>query len=100
MEITRKNIDLINTSFCQSKVCEDLVTGYDCGDEVASWLSDCLEIPGLKLIRQCAERYSQTDSAKDIVLSNKAQFLLINRASVRWLTHKISLEKESEQYRR
>ncbi|XP_065363795.1 molybdenum cofactor sulfurase [Calliphora vicina] len=94
LEIAKEQLDIINTTFCQSKVCDDLVSGYDCGDEVGNWLSDCLETPGLRLIKQYAERRAQTGSAKDIALSNQAQFLLINRSSVRWLTQKITTEKE------
>lgn len=36
----------------QSKICNDIVKGWDCGNDVAKWLSDCLETPGLRLIRQ------------------------------------------------
>ncbi|KAM7349739.1 molybdenum cofactor sulfurase [Cochliomyia hominivorax] len=94
LEIGKEQRDVINSTFCQSKVCDDLVSGYDCGDEVANWLSDCLETPGLRLVKQYAERRSQTGSSKDIALTNKAQFLLINRSSVRWLNQKILTEKE------
>ncbi|XP_037823018.1 molybdenum cofactor sulfurase isoform X1 [Lucilia sericata] len=94
LEVSKEQIDFINNSFCQSKVCDDLVSGYDCGEEVALWLSDCLETPGLRLIKQYAQRRAQTGTAKDIALANQAQFLLINRSSVRWLTHKITSEKE------
>jgi molybdenum cofactor sulfurtransferase len=42
----------IEASLCQSKVCGDRVQGWDCGDDVASWLSDALGRHGLRLIRQ------------------------------------------------
>jgi molybdenum cofactor sulfurtransferase len=42
----------IEASLCQSKVCGDRVQGWDCGDDVASWLSDALGRQGLRLIRQ------------------------------------------------
>lgn len=87
--------DLMNASLCQSKVCNDLVSGYDCGDEVAEWLSDCLETTGLRLIKHHSDRRNQQESAKEIALSNQAQFLLINKASVRWLNQKVVNEKES-----
>lgn len=37
---------------CQSKICKDLVAGWDCGNEVGDWLSERLETPGLRLLRQ------------------------------------------------
>ncbi|XP_054728381.1 molybdenum cofactor sulfurase [Anastrepha obliqua] len=85
----------IETSLCQSKVCNDLVEGLDCGEEVGQWLSDCLETKGLRLVRQNAERRTQDGVSKDISLANQAQFLLINRASVRWLANKVETEQES-----
>ena len=39
-------------TLCQSKVCGDRVQGWDCGDEVAAWLSEALGRHGLRLIRQ------------------------------------------------
>lgn len=84
----------IDYSLCQTKVCEDLVEGIDCGDEVAQWLSGCLEVIGLRLIRKCTNRRGPSASMKDITLANQAQFLLINRTSVRWLTQKIHTGQE------
>ncbi|XP_004529791.1 molybdenum cofactor sulfurase isoform X1 [Ceratitis capitata] len=84
----------IDSSFCQSKVCNDLVEGLDCGEAVGQWLSDCLEASGLRLVRQNAERRTQDGVSKDISLANQAQFLLVNRASVRWLANKVETEKE------
>ncbi|GBP16757.1 Molybdenum cofactor sulfurase [Eumeta japonica] len=95
LEMASEETSVTNSSVCRSKVCDDLVSGYDCGDEVANWLCDCLETSGLRLIKQCAERRSLNGSAKEISLSNQAQFLLINRSSVMWLTKKINSEKES-----
>ncbi|XP_011177349.2 molybdenum cofactor sulfurase 3 [Zeugodacus cucurbitae] len=88
----------IESSFCQSKVCNDLVEGLDCGEEVGNWLSDCLETTGLRLVRQNAERRTQDGVSKDISLANQAQFLLVNRASVRWLANKVETEKEPLDY--
>ncbi|XP_017492823.1 PREDICTED: molybdenum cofactor sulfurase 2-like [Rhagoletis zephyria] len=85
----------IESSFCQSKVCNDLVEGLDCGEATGQWLSDCLETEGLRLVRQNSERRSQDGAAKEISFANQAQFLLINRASVRWLANKVESEKES-----
>lgn len=39
-------------SLCQSKVCGDRVKCYDCGNEVADWLNDCLLRSDLRLVRQ------------------------------------------------
>uniref|UniRef100_A0A1I8N1B6 Molybdenum cofactor sulfurase n=1 Tax=Musca domestica TaxID=7370 RepID=A0A1I8N1B6_MUSDO len=90
----QENNAIVNSTLCQSKVCNDLVTGYDCGDEVAHWLEDCLETPGLRLIKQHKQRKSQEGGTKEISLANQAQFLLINRSSVQWLAQKVTSEKE------
>nr|CAI5836654.1 unnamed protein product [Callosobruchus analis] len=78
---------------CQSKVCGDKVLGWDCGDEISDWLSECLEMPGLRLLRQCdSEEYSEKDSSVNLSFANKAQYLLINSASVSWLVDQIPEE--------
>lgn len=86
------------SSLCQTKVCGDRIEGFDCGNEVADWLSDALNIPGLRLIRQNNEmkrtigkqkEKSNDMTLKEISLSNQAQFLLINKTSVGWLTNKV-----------
>ncbi|XP_037126696.1 molybdenum cofactor sulfurase [Syngnathus acus] len=73
---------------CQSKVCGDRVETMDCGDEVASWLSDLLGQP-CRLIRQSPDftRHTNEKSASAVTSSslslvNEAQYLMINRASV------------------
>lgn len=82
------------SSLCQSKICGDRIEGFDCGDEVAAWLSDILCSSGLRLIQQTEtdKRTSKNgaDSQQEISLSNQAQFLLINVASVDWLTKKVN----------
>uniref|UniRef100_A0A1A9W8M6 Molybdenum cofactor sulfurase n=1 Tax=Glossina brevipalpis TaxID=37001 RepID=A0A1A9W8M6_9MUSC len=85
---------VLNSTFCQSKICNDYVGGLDCGDEVASWLNDCLGMPGVRLIKQCDKRRNQDGVVKNITLANQSQFLLINPASVRWLAQKVTTEKE------
>lgn len=82
------------SSLCRSKVCTDIIQGYDCGDEVADWISEALEISYLRLIRQSsddnrAQKKKQNGEKKLLSLSNQAQFLLINKATVRWLREKI-----------
>ncbi|KAK4887310.1 hypothetical protein RN001_003581 [Aquatica leii] len=75
---------------CQSKVCGDQVQGWDCGDDVGTWLSTILDTPGLRLIKQCNDlnnkRRNTTDGERLLSLSNQAQFLLINTASIQWLS--------------
>ncbi|KAG4068768.1 hypothetical protein HA402_002459 [Bradysia odoriphaga] len=88
--ICAEDVAHISSTLCQSKVCGDRVEGIDCGNEVASWLSDALSTDGLRLIRQ-----SQLDKRKfknhlqSISLSNQDQFLLINRTTVNWLIGKV-----------
>lgn len=88
------NDNRIVSLFCQSKVCGDRIDGIDCGDEVADWLSDVLCTSGLRLIQQNSldKRMTKNDSNNEqaISLSNQAQFLLINVASVEWLTKKVN----------
>lgn len=85
---------LKNSSLCQSKICTDSVKGYDCGDAIADWISEALEISYLRLIRQSSSD-GRTQKKKDEIeqkplsLSNQAQYLLINKATVRWLSDKI-----------
>lgn len=91
----RRNINdnKVISMFCQSKVCGDRIDGIDCGDTVADWLDDVLCTSGLRLIQQntndkrVAKNDVQTQQA--ISLANQAQFLLINVASVDWLTKKV-----------
>ncbi|VEN56244.1 unnamed protein product [Callosobruchus maculatus] len=82
---------------CQSKVCGDRVLGWDCGDVISDWLSECLEIPGLRLLRQCdSDEYSEKDSTGNLSFANKAQYLLINSTSVSWLLDQIPEENFTE----
>ncbi|KAJ0178824.1 hypothetical protein K1T71_005599 [Dendrolimus kikuchii] len=82
-----------DTTLCQSKVCTDIIKGFDCGDEVANWISEALEISFLRLIRQSSNDKrkinKKSDENKLLSLSNQAQYLLINKATVRWLGTKI-----------
>lgn len=79
--------------FRQSKVCGDRIDGIDCGDEAANWLDDILCSNGLRLIQQNVndKRTMKTNATAEqaISLSNQAQFLLINVASVDWLAKKV-----------
>lgn len=85
--------DILDAKICQSKVCGDVVGGYYCGDKVSLWISECLDIPGLRLIRQQTDRKKMGDRKnspkKDLSLANQAQFLVVNYRSVEWLSSKI-----------
>lgn len=83
-----------NGSLCHSKVCTDIIKGIDCGDEVADWISEALEVSFLRLIRQSSNDNRSLKKKKDedkklLSLSNQAQYLLINKATVKWLSEKI-----------
>ncbi|XP_055912772.1 molybdenum cofactor sulfurase 3 [Eupeodes corollae] len=84
----------VQTSVCQSKVCDDMVEGLDCGDEAAKWISDCLECPGMRMVRQNAGRKTKNGEAKELNLVNQGQFLLLNKTSVQWLASKVESEQE------
>ncbi|XP_050343262.1 molybdenum cofactor sulfurase [Nymphalis io] len=87
------------TQVCQSKVCTDLIKGYDCGDEVADWISNALGISFLRLIRQSCVRFLKKKASEEqtlLSLSNQAQYLLINTATVRWLKDKITDDSFSD----
>ncbi|PSN40230.1 Molybdenum cofactor sulfurase [Blattella germanica] len=102
------------SSLCQSKVCGDRVQGWDCGDDVAAWLSEALGREGLRLIRQWSSDSRVSKGSKKTLLdetpkavlslSNQSQFLLINSNSIQWLCdqidpHQENLDKENIQER-
>ncbi|XP_043587723.1 molybdenum cofactor sulfurase 1 [Bombus pyrosoma] len=76
----------INGTVCQSRVCGHKVQGIDCGSEVSEWLSSALGLPNLRLIRQNDNENSKTE----LSFASQAQYLVINKASVSWLSDKIS----------
>lgn len=83
----------LKVPLCHSKVCNDNIEGIDCGEEVAAWLSNVLKTPGLRLIKQSFSKkriFSQKYDNKEISLVNQAQFLVINRSSIRWLAKKVN----------
>lgn len=78
-----KNEEILKIAkLCETKVCGDRIEGWDCGNEIAEWLSKALEIDNLRLIRH-NDKISRKNGA--ISLSNQAQFLMINETSVDWL---------------
>ncbi|KAI4457568.1 molybdopterin cofactor sulfurase mosc [Holotrichia oblita] len=75
---------------CHSKVCGDPIIGWDCGQEVADWLSTVLNETGLRLLKQSSSAANiRTKNIKGelvkLSLANQAQFLLINKSSIEWL---------------
>lgn len=58
-DMNNKNMDK-NANFCQSKVCGDQITGWDCGDEVSNWLSEVLKTPGLRLLQAPLTKSNRT----------------------------------------
>ncbi|XP_022209082.2 molybdenum cofactor sulfurase [Drosophila obscura] len=90
-----------NSSRCRSKVCRQPVEGLDCGDEVAQWLSEHLGLEGLRLLRQSSLRSSSNgeQQQKQLSLVNQAQFLLVNRSSVRSLQFEESLDETVDRFR-
>jgi len=83
---------------CVSKVCRQPVEGLDCGDEVAQWLSQNLGLEGIRLLRQSGQRNSSKDRQK-LSLVNQAQFLLLNKSSVRSLQFEEPLDETVDRFR-
>ncbi|KAI8495554.1 hypothetical protein Bbelb_265260 [Branchiostoma belcheri] len=89
----------MEASMCQSKVCGDRITGLDCGNEAADWLTRFLGRP-CRLVRQnpdsdrdCKVNRDGDNSADgkfSLSLANESQYLLISRQSVRELQQKIN----------
>ncbi|KAK9721920.1 MOSC domain [Popillia japonica] len=80
---------------CHSKVCGDPIIGWDCGEEVANWLSTVLNQTGLRLLKQSSgDANSRTKNIKGelvkLSLANQAQFLLINKSSIECLKNYLS----------
>jgi molybdenum cofactor sulfurtransferase len=88
---------------CQARVCNDDVSGHDCGDAVGEWLSACLK-RACRLVRQpaeesrachlsearaktktpqeCASPMVVSRGAAALSFSNESQFLLASQASM------------------
>ncbi|KAH8342704.1 hypothetical protein KR084_001054 [Drosophila pseudotakahashii] len=85
---------------CVSKVCRQPVEGLDCGEEVAQWLCQNLGLEGLRLLRQSGQRNSSKDQQKQkLSLVNQAQFLLLNKSSVRSLQFEEPLDETVDRFR-
>lgn len=88
----------VDSAKCVSKVCRQPVEGLDCGEHVAEWLSTNLSQDGLRLLRQSGQRSSSKHQQK-LSLVNQAQFLLVNRSSVRSLQFEESLDDTVDRFR-
>ncbi|KAH8373194.1 hypothetical protein KR009_001625 [Drosophila setifemur] len=87
-----------DTAKCVSKVCRQPVEGLDCGEAVAQWLSENLGLEGLRLLRQSGQRNASKERQK-LSLVNQAQFLLVNRSSVRSLQFEEPLDETVDRFR-
>ncbi|KZC08040.1 Molybdenum cofactor sulfurase 1 [Dufourea novaeangliae] len=83
-------VNTVEGTICQSRICGHKVEGVDCGSDVSEWLSLALGLPNLKLLRQSNCETKKKDNKPELSFSMQAQYLLINRASVSWLSEKIS----------
>ncbi|XP_066435213.1 molybdenum cofactor sulfurase isoform X2 [Eleutherodactylus coqui] len=87
---------------CHNKVCGDRVHTYDCGEDVAHWLSSFLARK-CRLIRQSSsfDRYAKRKGLVDpnsasLSLVNEAQYLLVNTASIFHLSQQIPLREGTD----
>ncbi|KOC70306.1 Molybdenum cofactor sulfurase 1 [Habropoda laboriosa] len=85
------SINIIEGSLCQSRICGHKVEGIDCGSDVSEWLSLAIGLPNLRLIRQSNSDNEKKESNKlELSFSSQAQYLLINKTSVQWLSDQVS----------
>uniref|UniRef100_A0A0K2UM59 MOSC domain-containing protein n=1 Tax=Lepeophtheirus salmonis TaxID=72036 RepID=A0A0K2UM59_LEPSM len=73
---------------CVGKVCNEVISGYDEGEDASLWLEECLGLTGLRLIK-LASRGSMNN------LSNSAEFLILNWSSLTDLTANSTLNKKN-----
>lgn len=55
---------------CQSRVCENIIQGIDCGSEVSEWLSLALGKPNLRLIRQNHEKQKKGNKNINVLFND------------------------------
>ena len=56
VSFNQDNNETKTTSFCGVKVCGRNVETQDCGDEVANWLCEVLNLDDVRLVRQIKPR--------------------------------------------
>ncbi|XP_076761936.1 molybdenum cofactor sulfurase isoform X2 [Xylocopa sonorina] len=85
------SVTIMDGTICRSRVCGHKVEGTDCGSDVSEWLSLAIGLPNLRLIRQNNCDSKQNDCTQpELSFSSQAQYLVINKTSVLWLSDKIS----------
>ncbi|XP_017885614.1 molybdenum cofactor sulfurase 1 [Ceratina calcarata] len=91
VSLDNNSINTMEGTVCQSRVCGHKVQGTDCGTDVSEWLSLAVGLPNLRLIRQTdSDKEKKGSNKPELSFSSQAQYLLINKASVLWLSDKIS----------
>ncbi|XP_043250230.1 molybdenum cofactor sulfurase 1 [Colletes gigas] len=89
--LDNNNVNTVEGTLCRSRICGHKVEGTDCGADVSEWLSLSLGLPNLRLIQQNNNDIKKKESNKpELSFSSQAQYLLINKASVLWLSDKVS----------
>ena len=73
--------EVVERNLCSGKVCGDKIDGSDCGDEVAQWLEQVLDLTGLRLIQLSSRNSKKAGKPNLQSLANEAQFLILNRNS-------------------
>ncbi|XP_063778801.1 molybdenum cofactor sulfurase isoform X2 [Pseudophryne corroboree] len=104
IEIPLNDESNVPAQVCLNKVCGDRVHTYDCGEEIAEWVSHFLARK-CRLIRQLSSsnRYAGAKkkgfvdaSSPSLSLVNEAQYLLVNAASIYELSLQIPLREETD----
>ncbi|XP_011498068.1 PREDICTED: molybdenum cofactor sulfurase 3 [Ceratosolen solmsi marchali] len=85
-----------NDRICRGKICGHKIEGKYCGAEISEWLSLALRRPNIKLVRQSELAESKQTSKPKLSFVSQSQYLLINTASVLWLTDQISEDSECD----
>ncbi|RWS15904.1 uncharacterized protein B4U79_11429, partial [Dinothrombium tinctorium] len=92
--------DFKQNKIIETKVWDQPIKGYDCGDEVASWFQEVLDRPGYRLIKYSSEfplRSSLVENggkikyARDrpIIFQDGSPYLIINSKSIKDLNSKL-----------
>lgn len=84
---------------CQARVCHDVVTGGDCGDAAAEWVSSVIGCTA-RLLRcsptaerhQAERNFSTGDMQPPLAFSNESQFLLVSASSMAEVNRRCQLE--------
>ena len=66
---------------CKASVCGDPIEGYDCGDQVATWLELALGEGDLRLVKFASRQSKKKNGNTKLSLVNSGQFLVLNQSS-------------------